>query len=76
MFSHLKCLHGQHNIVIGNMLAASSRLSGPCVNESTICIIKKKENSFRGSIKTSVALIEKISCVVYPVILSAKMERA
>jgi hypothetical protein len=58
MFSHLKCLHGQHYIVIGNLLAASSRLSRPCVNESAIYIIKKKENRFRGSIKAIVALIE------------------
>jgi hypothetical protein len=59
MFSHLKCLHGQHNFVIGNLLAASSRLSRPCVSESTVYIIKKKENRFRGSIKAIVALIEK-----------------
>jgi len=59
MFSHLKCLHGQHNIVIGNLLAARSRFSRPCVNESTICIIKKKKIRFRGSIKAIVALIEK-----------------
>jgi hypothetical protein len=59
MFSHLKCPHGQRNIVIGNLLAASSRLNRPCVSESAVYIIKKKENSFRGSIKVIVALIEK-----------------
>jgi len=46
MFFHLKCLLGQHNIFTGNLLAASK----PCVSESTMYIVKKKENRFRGSI--------------------------
>jgi hypothetical protein len=62
MFSHLQCLHEQRNIDVGNLLAAGSRLSRPCVSESTIYIIKKKKYRFRGSIKAIVALIEKF-CV-------------